>query len=78
MEDTSAEEQIFRWKTWDVAGEPGDMLFKGIRMRLKYFGLPPDDQIESVEWLPSRSKIIFHLQDGTAKEYGMKVSLFAI
>lgn len=72
--DEPLENQLFEWTDWDPTGQ-ADMIFYGIRMKLKVVGMPEDDQIESVEWYASKSKAVFNFKDGSSRTFGLKVSL---
>jgi hypothetical protein len=74
FKEEALENQIFEWTSWDPTGE-ADMIFEGIKMKMKVAGLPGDDQIESVEWVASKSKIVFNFKDGSSRTFGLKISL---
>lgn len=74
FKEESLENQLFEWKDWDPTGE-ADMIFYGIKMKIKVAGMPEDDQIESVEWNASMSKVVFNFKDGSSRTFGLKVSL---
>lgn len=73
FKDEPLENQLFEWTDWDPTGQ-ADMIFYGIRMKIKLVGMPEDDQIECVEWYASKSKVVFNFTDGSSRIFGLKVS----
>lgn len=69
------EEQLFEWTDWSPLDRETDMIFYGITLRHGIVGLPGDDQIASVEWRASKSKVVFNFKDGSSRTFGLKISL---
>lgn len=74
FKDETLENQLFDWTDWDPTDQ-ADMVFYGIKMKIRLVGVPEDDQIVCAEWYASKSKVVFNFKDGSKRTFGLKVSL---
>ena len=77
--------RLFSYKEWEPAGQYGDSYFRDVVTKLSICDedylqpvIPAGTVIESVEWTPSRCRVMFNFADGKCIVCRMKVEVLAV